>query len=347
MAINFEENFELGTLGDFNSETDTDGGLNIRNYKAIARDGGTPNLNAMPYRGAYALEADLAVISSDGYLQEDDGFDMALEDTDHIRFYFYVTSDLTMATTERFTLFVLQSAGPANEVTVSIRDTAGLKTIIADETGATAGRPSELSLGVWHCVELTAHLDAGGGNDGTLDFFLDGVQVGAQITGLDQAAIIQARLGAMDVDAGTTKGRVYFSEIINHDDTAADVQGGGRVYPENERWLNPRTFTKSGHFFVGPGHLDYIALASASADNVIRCFDTDEGDVTPARSWVLELDPDAHTSINTPIWFKRGCYVQLSGSVPRVTAKWVENSEVPGVFGPIALSDAALRSLAR
>jgi hypothetical protein len=327
----FQENFESGTKGDFNSESDTNGVLNFRNYKKLAR---TYANNPVPFRGAYALEVDLNGATTDQYVQEDDGFDVSLSSTLYVMFTLFVTTDLVMAASDRFTLFTMQSTGPVDEAVVDIRNNAGVIEILASETGAGATvRAAELELGKWHIVELTTTPAAG---TGTIDFFLNGRQVGAQITTLTQAAIIQGRLGVLGKESGTTTGRICIGEILSSD---------ARLYPYPNRFANPKVLTKSEHLFVGPGHLDWIALMNTTADNVVKVYDTDKADTLTAEGHLIEVSGDVHRSFSDPTFFKRGCYIELAGTTPRIQAKYIENSEEPGVFGP-GMDDGQIRNMA-
>ena len=251
MAFPFisEVGFEAGTLGSFDSETDTDSKLDFPHYSALAR---VPGL-AMPYRGAYCMRVDLAGGTNDAYVQEDDDWDMAANETQHWRFMLWVDPAITMANTNEFIVWQLQSSGPVTEAAVVINFTTanGLRIGIG-ETGGSQFLP--LTTGVWHAVEINAHLDAGGGDDGTLDLTLDGASA-TQVASLDQGAIVQGRLGAMGIDAGTTKGVLLFDEVVSDD---------AQIYQPAERFPHQMQLTASGHAFVGPGTVENISLMSGA-----------------------------------------------------------------------------------
>ena len=154
---------------------------------------------------------------------------------------------------------------------------------------------------------------------------------------MDQAAIIQARLGVIGKESGTSTGRVYVGEIFADD---------GRIYPYPNRQANPKVLTKSEHLFVGPGYLDWIALLTYNqTDNVIRVFDTDKADILTAEGHLIELHWGVHRSFSDPTFFKRGCYIELAGTETRVQAKYIENSQEPAVFGP-AMGEGQIRNVA-
>lgn len=319
----YEANFEAGTTAEFDSETDSSSKLNIRHWTKIKSTPG--NAGLMPYRGAYCMEVDLNGAAATQYLQENDGFDIAANATLYVRLIFLITTDLTMAASDRFTLLALQNTSNVDEAVIDVRSNAGIIQVLAAETGAaTTLRATDLELGKWHTAELFVNIDENGEDDGTLDFYLDGVQVGAQITGLDQGAITHARLGAQGIDAGTTAGRIYVNEIAADD---------ARLYPYAARYPFSQEITKSQHFFVGPGWIDTCVVLSTASDNVIKLYDTDTANVL-GDEYIAELDPDASISVTVPLRFQKGCYIQLEGTSPRALIKAVTNNDVPGVHGP-------------
>lgn len=310
-------NFEAGTTGEFDSEVDTQSKLNIRHWAYLARHGARLEL---PYHGAYAMHIDLSGGTAAAYLQEDDLFDLTADQTLHIRFYVYAKG-LVMATSDRFNIFALESAADTNEVAVGIINNAGEIQLICSETGATAvgagSRQAYLEQGVWHCVELAVNIDAGGGNDGTVDFYVDGYQVGAQITGLDQAAIVHARLGVTGIDAGTTAGHLLFDSLVA-DDT--------RVFPVRHRFGEQQMAFKSGHLFLGRGELEQVTLmAGAATDNALILYDTDEANTSDPSNIIVPELRNAQGASDTVVyrvpkgqgWFERGCYASMSGTNPR------------------------------
>lgn len=307
----FEENFELGTRGDFNSETDTDSKLNFTHYSDLAKLPGLP----APWRGAYAMTINLAGGTNDAYVQEDDGFDLALDGTLHLRFMLFVSSDITMANSDEFHILKLQSAGPVDEAVIVINYTTanGLRIGVGETSGS---QFLPLSTGKWHAVELAVVLDDGASNDGTLTLRLDGGAATA-VTGLDQAAIAQCRIGAMGIDATTTKGWLLFDSIIAND---------ARVYPPSIRFPEEVLLTKSGHVFVGQGKIENVSLLSGAAtDNVVAVYDTDTGNTDDASRVKLELKNTANSEVvdpaGTPLTVQRGAFVQLSGTNPRAIVK--------------------------
>lgn len=301
-----EANFEAGTLGHFNSETDTNAKLDFPHYSVLAARPGI----AMPWRGAYCMRIDLAGGTADAYVQENDDWDIALDGTQYFRWMMWVDPDLTMADADEFAIFKLQSTGPVDEVVcvINFTDANGLR-IGVGETGGTQFLP--LPTGKWVAVEIFANIDAGT-NDGTIDLWLDGAQA-TQVTGLTQAAIIQGRLGAMDIDAGTTEGVLLFDSVISDD---------AQIYPPVTRFPRELLLTASGHAFVGNGKICNVTLLSGgAADNVVSLFDTDLANTNDASNILLELKNTAASETvdpaGVPVRFTRGCYVSMSGTNPR------------------------------
>lgn len=302
----FQSNWEDGTLSPWDSETDTESKLNILHYTQLFAS----PVREMPWRGAYAPHIDLSLGTADAYFEE--AVAVVANAVRFVRFYFYAQG-LTMAASDRFTLFTLQSAGPVSEVVIDIRNNAGVIEILAAETGAAATvRAAQLIQNQWHAVELRADIDAGGGNDGTIDFYLDGRQVSTQLGSLDQADIAQMRLGAMGIDAGTTAGHLLFDEFVFDD---------ARVYPFDGRYSLPRELTQTTHVAVGPGQVEDVYLRDGgSADAILTLYDTDIADIS-AGLVISPLDYTSGYRFGDP-WlsggtFKRGCYAVLSGTNPR------------------------------
>lgn len=303
----FEENFELGTKGAFNSESDSANRLDVAHYADLAA---VPGL-AAPYRGAYCMRVNLATSTTDCYLQEDEGFDASAAATVWVRFMLWVSPTITMADADEFAILVLQSAGPVSEGVIVVNYTTanGLRLGVGETTGS---QFLPLTTGVWHTVELKYLVDSGAGNDGTLNLYLDG-SAATQVASLDQGAITQARLGVIGQDAGTTKGVLLFDQVITDD---------AQVYPPATRWPRDVLLTKSAHVFVGQGELANVTLLSgASTDNVVRVFDTDNADVNDAGdARYIGNNVTASEQIDPagmPVMLNRGCYVELAGTNPR------------------------------
>lgn len=309
-----ETGFESGTVGHFDVETDTESRLDYPHYSDLARVPG----NAAPFRGAYCMRV---VLENDGtpadaYVQETGSWDLSADGTIFMRFAFYVSPNVTMANNDEFAICQLWSSTNTVEAGVYINYTTanGLRVGIG-ETSASQLKP--LTTGRWHQFEIGANIDAGGGNDGTLDGWLDGAAY-TQITGLDQGAITSGVLGVLSQDAGTTAGYVLFDEVVA-DDT--------RVFPILDRFPQEVMLTTSGHVFVGPGCLQNISLLSgAGTDCVLSVYDTDTAFTSDPKNARIELKNTANNELVDPAGvpvrtFRRGCYVALSGTTPRAIAQ--------------------------
>lgn len=313
-SFTFEETFEDGTKGLFNSETDTESRLDIAHYSTLAR---FPN-TCMPFRGAYCMRVNLANdgTPADAYLQEDEGFDIAAAGTLFIRFYFCLSANTVMADNDEFIMLALQSAGPTNEVVVAINYTTanGFRVGIGETAGASF---KDLILGQWHCMELKVVVDNAGNNDGTIDAWLDGAAF-TQVASLDQGAIVQARLGVVGQDAGTTRGTLLIDQVVT-DDT--------RVFPFTTRYPEEVVLTKSGHVFIGRGTLENVSLLSGNGtDCVLAVYDTDTAYTSDFYNRQISLNNTAANELvdpaGTPVFrFRYGCYITLAGTTPQAIAR--------------------------
>lgn len=326
--------FETGA-NPYDSESDDDSILDYPHFSTLARWG------FAPYRGAYCMRVLLNGGTTDAYIQEDDDYDTSASGTIFVRWYFYLGRDFAMADGDQFTMATLQSTGPTSEVTAGINrngsnirfwfgETTNTRNLILGTTAA-PGNPSS-ALGRWYHAEMQAVIDAGGGNDGTLDAWINDVTAGTQITGLDQGAIIQARFGVIGPDAGT-RGTLLIDEIRADD---------ARIYSYKERFPTAFTVTGSEHVFVGPGYIDSATLLTTGASNIMRLWDTDVANTDDTQGFLAELDLSAHTALEGPLYFDRGCYVQLSGTNPRGQVVLVRNSDKLGVLGPLYYSERGM-----
>lgn len=302
--FDFQENYEDGTKGNFDGTT-VDGGsaLTFLHWKRLRAS----SLAPMPFRGAYLPQINLASVDSSGtYFLEDTAFDHSSNVTRHLRFMFFVTSDLVMAASDIFDIFQIRSASLV-EFALSVRNNSGAIEIGAGETAGST-RTKTLSLGEWHTVEATLAIQGAGGSSGTIDFFIDGAQVGTQVTGITHVATTNARLGVQNIDAGTTTGRIYYDQVV-YDDT--------RVFPHATRKPSDIIVTDSEHVFVGPGVVSSATLLTTGASNLMHVYDTDTANVNDDQSRKIELDLNTHTSVEGPFYFNKGCYVELGGTDPR------------------------------
>lgn len=278
----------------------------------------------MLYDTALALGANTAVWFS---------FDMAVMPD------FASTADVTID------VFQVSQADSTVEATFGLNYVAASTTLAfgVGELAATAfDTANPIVLGEWYNIELNIHIDSGVGNDGFIAAYItrDGATppTTAQIiaSGFDQAATTLIALGSRN--HGTAAHGTILFDNFRHDDA--------RLYPK-PRYRTEPVLTQSEHIFVGPGWIDGAAILSTGSDNVIRFFDTDKADTLAQEVFKLELDPDASRASIGPVAFKRGCFVQLTGTSPRVQVFMTQHSQIPGVLGPVYHNDANKRMLGR
>lgn len=285
-----------------------------------------PTKGYTPYRGAYCMHINQAIGTSTtaAVVTETGDFDTAAAGTIHVAFAF-MADQLTMAASDVVTIFSLDAAGPTSEAEVQLFNNAG--TIELRGGDGTTFRATNFTQNRWYWIEMSCLIDSGVPNDGTIDFYVDGSQIGAQITGTDQGAITQARWGAHTI-TGVAAGHLFYDQLM------ADDARIGFYYP---RYPQQYTYTKSSHVFVGPGVVSRLTLVSTTAGNIVRLFDTDTAYVTAQQIAAVELAIGAALSMEVPTYFERGCYLELTGTNPRAQIALDRNA------GPIAYSDAGMK----
>lgn len=306
-----EQRFDDGTLGTFDTETDASSILDFPHYSELARQG------LSPWSGAYCVRLRLNGTAV-AELVETGSWDLLADGT--LRFWFTVCigADLTLANTDTVVLFSLDSAGPVREVSFGVRNNAGVYELFAGETGATRTLPITRSNARWYQIELDANIDSGVPNDGTLDFYVDGAPVGAQITGLNQEAITQGRYGAVVGTAAGNAGTILLGPIL-----ADDL----RLYPRRRFPGHSVYLTQSQHAFIGSGWIERIALRGTSADSTLVIYDTDRYFATsidefrePIAALKALTNNQMEETYGDRLLFSRGCYVALTGTNPEA---WV------------------------
>jgi len=329
-----EANHERGDNADYDSETDTGSQLDFPHYTDLAR---FPWPHCAPYSGAYCMRVTLAGGTADAYVVEGD-WDIAATVNRFCRFniWFSPTFDATADDTVAIWEFL---ATATVETSVGFRYVATTDVInlgIGEVAPTSFG--SAIEKGVWYTVELDMQNDPGS-NDGTIDMYVtkagdpaSTVVDATQVASLDQGAVTTGRLGVQD-HLATTTGVILIDDVIFDD---------ARIYP-GARYPTQKTFTKSGHFFIGSGDVASAALLTDEATNKVLLYDTNTADTLSDQDFVAELELDNQTSISGPIHFEKGCYVELSGTDPRAQVTIVTNSDVPGAYGPSAYDDSGVR----
>jgi hypothetical protein len=307
--ITFAENFELGTFGVFDAETDTGSLLDFPHYTELARFG------QAPYRGAYCMRLRLAG-ATDAYVQENSAYDLAAAAVHFTAGYFYIGKNFVMADTDKFAMFNLESVADTTVIVACGLDRSGadIRLWFAATNSSSAQTvvlgSTTTALGKWYHVELRIDVDAGGGNDGTIDGYLNGVAFGSQITALDQGAGVDAKWGAITVDAGTS-GTILFDQI------QLTIASGTQIYPYRERYTTQNRWSgkfAQDHVLIGPGEFS-AAVTGSSTDAVLTLFDTDG--VPNGLEPLVVLRPVSATEF-TPghdvFTVNHGLYYTLSGT---------------------------------
>ena len=325
----FESTFEQGTNAEWDSETDTGSLLDFPHYTTLAKIPGAP----IPYRGAYCMRV-LMGDTNDHTLTEGD-IDIADAATRYFRWYLYADSRVTATADDTWNIFELQQAGGTVEQSVGMRLTAATNALeigIGDGTAPTSFVP--FPRGQWVCVELLSTVSTGGA--GAMTLYLDGGSAIA-LTGLTQAAAVgQGVLGTQDT-LSTTTGGLYFDDFVMDD---------ARLYPNQRRYPMEWTVTKSQHLFLGPGVVDGAALVTTTAGNTMALYDTDAAEPYELGNLVAKVVVGGITGVSGPLFFERGCYVEMGGTAPMGSVYLTQASEKPGVKGPRYYSPGAIRRYA-
>jgi len=290
------------------SETDTSNIMDAPHYKELSRAG------FAPWQGGHCLRMVLnGTAVSD--VQEDSDFDTTTGNTIHIWFTVLIGADLSISDGDEIILFALQSSGSANDVVFGVDRSGSQYRLFAGETGATNTLNITRSNSRWYQIELTAVINAGAG---TLDWYVDGNLIGGQMTGITHASIIQGLVGAISGTAANNAGTILIGGLIADD---------ARIFPR-ERFPN-ETFwvTRDQTAWVGPCTLDAASVSGTSTNAVMTILDTD---IFTSTGTSFSREPvvyvrnitanDQSPGFNTPVVFKKGAYVQLTGTNPQA---WV------------------------
>jgi len=303
--------FDDGTRQNFDSETDASNILDFPHYRELSRGGFSP------WQGSHALRLRLNGTATANIAETGD-WDTSASGTIATWLTVCIGSDLNLADGDTVILFSLDSAGPVSETVFGVRRSGSNYQLFAGETGATNTLTITRDNTKWYQIELVNTIDAGGGNNGTLDFYVDGAAVGAQITALDQEVITQIRLGAVSGTAAGNAGTVLIGGIIADD---------ARVYPRNRFHNETVWITRDVNAFVGPCTIDDVLLTGTSTDAVLTILDTDIYEATGigfSREPVVYIrntvSNNQEPGLNVKRQVHKGVYVQLTGTNPQA---WV------------------------
>lgn len=277
-----------------------------------------------PWQGAHALRAQLSGAAT-GLITETGDFDTGLNASIFVWFPVCIGPDLVLSDGNAVILFALDSAGPVNEVVFGIRNNGGVYEFFVGETGATRTLAITRNNKRWYQIELSCLID-GAGSLGTIDCYVDGSPLGAQITGLTQAAITQARVGVVSGTAAGNAGTILFGGIIADD---------ARIYPRTRFHGETVWITRDMVAFLGPCTLDDVRLTGTSTDGVLTILDTDLYEATGvafSRQPVVYVRQvtanDQAPGQFAPVRCHKGAYVQLTGTSPQAWLSIAPPSQV-------------------
>lgn len=310
----FEECFELGTIGDFDSEADTGSLLDILHYTQLLNLKDAP----MPYRGAYCARINMG--DTNDHTLTEGSMDIADGGTGYVRFYLYADANVTASADDVFSIFEWQQAGGTVEGTIGMQITAATNYLeIGIGDGTAPSSYVSFPRKKWVCVEALYTCSTVGA--GAFTLYLDGTAAIALTSLTNAAAIGQGVLGTQ-LTLSTTTGGLYFDQVVFDD---------ARIGMIPIRYPQTVYLTKSGHVFVGAGEMLNISLLSGSAsDNELIIYDTDAANSTNLSNRVAYVSNTAGGETvdlaGVPVTVQRGCFVALSGTNPRaiVTVGWAQ-----------------------
>jgi hypothetical protein len=333
----FAENFESGTRGNFDSETDVGNQLDIVNYKAL----GNYPWAAVPYTGAFASRIVLNGGVADAFFTK--AIAIADATADFFRFEVMFSSDFRATADDVFSILELQGAASAITGSIGFRITAATQEINVGIGSAAAAAvpatfaPQVIDRGVWYVIETKFGISTSGA--GLVDLYIsrDGSPKApapvAQLSAKTNIAVTAVVLGVQD-QLATTQGVILVGSL------GVD---SARLSPR-QRYDNDPVLSISGHAFVGPGYISAAAILGGTMPTM-ALYDTDIGDTS--QPYTVYLDAAMQTSVGGPIFFERGCYMQLTGANAIGQVMLVRSDPARGVFGPTYYDDAGVRRLAR
>ena len=339
-----EVTFEDGTAGTGNALTDTQSkSLGYLHYtESVARYG------VVPYSGAYVWGLNQATGTKTTECRNTIAA-LNVANTEHWAAGCAIyLKGIVMGNGDRTT--VLQAWGATGQGTLQLYYTTagGLQLLgsLAHDTAVGTNPVTTITQNEWHWIEIRGDVQTGG--TGTLDFFLDGAQFGAQVDTLTNVAITDLYFGAINADATCTAGLIFFDDVIctSH----ATVQPSVPMI-ERFRW-NPvvTSYTQGQHVFVGPGTVASLSLLSGVTTDYIRMYDTDVHYTATGESFVGEVHSTLGvTEVATtygPFAFERGCYVVLSSATARGQVH-IDRGQATGYPMWIAHNDAGMKSYAQ
>ena len=284
--LDFFENFEAGTKGNFDSETDTGNRLDFPHAHDIAP--------TMPYRGAYCCRVNLGKNSSDAYLEE--GVSWASGTTKHGRFRLFVGHDVQFGNDlDNVRILQFYSEHLAKETSLRLGRMEPWHRAGAS-TRARSGQQVHLPDGQarqWITVEW---ISASSQRNTWRHAAGPGRSTRRISPSRRQGTNTKLRLGAID-QSGDITGTIYF------DDFAVD---DARLYDDNSAHNGALSggsmlLTKSGFAFLGAGTINQVALVDGgSGDCSVKVYDTDKPNQLPLGSLRESLATVARTPLRAP-----------------------------------------------
>ena len=108
--FSFHENFEAGTKGAFDSESDFGNRLDYPGPQQLYHG----LTQVFPHKGAYCMRVNLGKNTTDAYVEE--GVSWALDSTNYVRFEFMIGNDFQAGNLgDQVDIVTLVSTGPVNE----------------------------------------------------------------------------------------------------------------------------------------------------------------------------------------------------------------------------------------
>lgn len=309
LPLEFYENFEAGTKGNFDSESDSGSRLDFPHARDLKP--------LVPWRGAYCCRINLGKNSTDAYLSETVSW--ASGQIRYGRFRLFVGNDVQFGNDgDRVRLLTFYSAGPTLEGTISLARVDPFGTVIV-AAGPTATDYSDNGYlvapqGQWLTVEFSKQVDTSAGV-----VLVSRPDIGQALAGLGAEGTITAvRLGAID-QTGDIQGTLLFDEFAIDEGRLYDDSGSAHNGALSGRSMH---LLKSGFAFLGAGRIEHVNLIDGgSNDSVLRIYDTDEGQFTPIGALRETLKSNAASSsvqsFHRGFSVSRGAYVELSGTNPQ------------------------------
>ena len=298
-----QETFDDGTRGNFDSEVDVGSILDFPSYKELSRFG------LSPWQGAHALRVSLSG-ANDAYIEESNA--IVAQSLISLWFPLLVGADFTLDDGDVVNVLEVRSTSPTPEAFVAIRRTGANYELVAGQSVTVERNYGTItrSNSRWYQVELTVNQVTG-----TIDWYVDGGQIGSQITGVSISPLTTIRIG---VPAGTSagdSGTLLVGGII-----ADDL----RIFPRLRFAAETVWVTRDITAYLGNGTIDSVNFTSTGTDGILTILDVDvfeSGIATFSREPIVYLRNvaanDQVPGQNLPISFRRGVYVQLTGANPQ------------------------------